>query len=44
MKMSPPMITLQYTSTLWNTTGCEDTKDEISSSLEAPDIFRLIFY
>ena len=37
-----------YTKTLWNTIECfrgfEDMKDEISSSLKASDIFRLIFY
>ena len=36
------------TGTLWNTIECcrgfEDMKDEISSSLNASDIFGLIFY
>ena len=36
-----------FTSTLWNTIECcrdtEDMKDEISSSLKASYIFRLIF-
>ena len=38
---------MKYTGTLWNTIECcrgfEDIKDEISSSLEASDIFGLLF-
>ena len=42
------MLYSKYTNTFWNTIECgrgfEDIKDEISSSVEASDIFGLIFY